>query len=71
MPNCECAPHYESEDLEKECVLSYFIKSKIYGENDFDYAFEIWSIIILLIIIIDFVVNIISNYYQFTKVFRL
>ena len=63
MPNCGCPAPYENENPEKECGLKKFIKSNIYKENDLDSTYEILSIIILLIIIIDFVINIISNYY--------
>ena len=63
MPNCGCPPPYENSDPEEGCGSKKFIKSNIYGENDFDSANEILSIIILSVTIIDFVVNIISNYY--------
>ena len=71
MPNCGCPPPYENKDPEGTCGSKQFIKSIIYSENDLDRAHDVLSIMILIIIIMDFVINIISNYYLFTKVFRL
>ena len=63
MSNCGCPPPYENSDPEDGCGSKKYIKSNIYKENDFDNTYEILSIIILTIIILDFAINIISNQY--------